>query len=98
MAMPEKQTTKKAAAKKPAAKKTKVAKASAAGAPQVDIVNAENKPMGQVALSSEVFGVRVNEPLLYEAVKQYRAGARRGTHMTKNRALVSGSGRKPWRQ
>jgi large subunit ribosomal protein L4 len=45
-----------------------------------------------------VFGVRVNEHLLYEAVKQHRAGARRGTHMTKNRALVSGSGRKPWRQ
>jgi large subunit ribosomal protein L4 len=35
---------------------------------------------------------------VYEAVKQYRAGARRGTHMTKNRALVSGSGKKPWRQ
>jgi large subunit ribosomal protein L4 len=31
-------------------------------------------------------------------VKQHRAGARRGTHMTKNRALVSGSGKKPWRQ
>jgi len=42
--------------------------------------------------------VRVNEHLLYEAVKQYRAGGRRGTHMTKNRALVSGSGKKPWRQ
>jgi large subunit ribosomal protein L4 len=40
----------------------------------------------------------VNEHLLYEAVKHYRAGARRGTHATKNRALVSGSGRKPWRQ
>jgi large subunit ribosomal protein L4 len=35
---------------------------------------------------------------VYEAVKQQRAGARRGTHMTKNRALVSGSGKKPWRQ
>jgi large subunit ribosomal protein L4 len=40
----------------------------------------------------------VNQHLLYEAVKQYRAGGRAGTHMTKNRALVSGSGRKPWRQ
>lgn len=64
----------------------------------VDVVNAENQAVGQVALSPEVFGVRVNEHLLYEAVKQYRAGSRRGTHMTKNRALVSGSGRKPWRQ
>jgi large subunit ribosomal protein L4 len=40
----------------------------------------------------------VNTHLIYEAVKQYRAGGRAGTHMTKNRALVSGSGRKPWRQ
>ena len=46
----------------------------------------------------DVFGVRVNKHLLYEAVKQYRAGGRRGTHMTKNRALVSGTGKKPWRQ
>lgn len=64
----------------------------------VAVYDADNKPVGQAALSPDVFGVRVNEHLLYEAVKQYRAGARRGTHMTKNRALVSGSGRKPWRQ
>jgi large subunit ribosomal protein L4 len=49
-------------------------------------------------LVADVFATPVNEHLLYEAVKQYRAGARRGTHMTKNRALVSGSGKKPWRQ
>ncbi len=42
--------------------------------------------------------MRVNDHLLYEAVKQYRAGGRRGTHMTKNRALVSGTGKKPWKQ
>ncbi len=45
-----------------------------------------------------MFGARVNEHLIYEAVKQYRAGSRRGTHMTKNRALVSGSGKKLWKQ
>jgi large subunit ribosomal protein L4 len=61
-------------------------------------VDAQNQKVRQVALSPEVFGVAVNQHLLYEAVKQYRAGGRRGTHMTKNRALVSGSGRKPWRQ
>ncbi len=54
--------------------------------------------IGEVALSPKVFAVKVNDHLLYETVKQYRAGGRRGTHMTKNRALVSGSGRKPWRQ
>jgi large subunit ribosomal protein L4 len=73
-----------------------------AGAPEngarIEIVNAQNQPVGQVGLHPEVFGLKVNDHLLYEAVKQYRAGARRGTHMTKNRALVSGSGRKPWRQ
>jgi len=65
---------------------------------QVDVLNSNNEKVRQVALSSVVFRAEVNEHLLYEAVKQYRAGARRGTHMTKNRALVSGSGRKPWRQ
>jgi large subunit ribosomal protein L4 len=64
----------------------------------IDVVSADNKKVRQIQLHPEVFGVRVNEHLLYEAVKQYRAGARAGTHMTKNRALVSGSGRKPWRQ
>jgi len=63
-----------------------------------DVVSAENKKVGELSLSPAVFGVKVNEHLIYEAVKQYRAGARSGTHMTKNRALVSGSGRKPWRQ
>ena len=64
----------------------------------LDIVDANNNKVGDVTLRPEVFAVRVNEHLLYEAVKQYRAGARAGTHATKNRALVSGSGKKPWRQ
>jgi len=74
------------------------ADAAAATEGAVQVVNAENKKVRELALSPAVFGVRVNDHLLYEAVKQYRAGGRRGTHMTKNRALVSGSGRKPWRQ
>ena len=65
------------------------------GTPMYDV---ENERVETSCFSPVVFGVKVNEHLLYEAVKQYRAGARRGTHMTKNRALVSGSGRKPWRQ
>jgi large subunit ribosomal protein L4 len=71
---------------------------AAAGNPTAPIVNANNEPVGEASLSPAVFGVEVNEHLLYEAVKQQRAGERRGTHMTKNRALVSGSGKKPWRQ
>jgi large subunit ribosomal protein L4 len=64
----------------------------------VQVVNAQNERVGDLALRPEVFGVEVNQHLLYEAVKQYRAGGRAGTHATKNRALVSGSGKKLWRQ
>jgi large subunit ribosomal protein L4 len=62
------------------------------------VVDAQNQKVGELVLSPAIFAVPRNEHLLYEAVKQYRAGGRSGTHMTKNRALVSGSGKKPWRQ
>jgi large subunit ribosomal protein L4 len=74
------------------------AKKAAEGQPHLDVINPENQAVGSVTLHPEVFGVHVNHHLLYEAVKQYRAGARRGTHKTKTRGDVSGSGRKPWRQ
>jgi large subunit ribosomal protein L4 len=64
----------------------------------VAVVNSANETVREIQLSPDVFAAKANAHLVYEAVKQYRAGARRGTHMTKNRALVSGSGRKPWRQ
>jgi large subunit ribosomal protein L4 len=85
-----------AAEKKPRKKKETEPAPVAEGS--VAVVNDRNERVGERALSPEVFGVPVNQHLLYEAVKQYRAGGRAGTHMTKNRALVSGSGRKPWRQ
>jgi large subunit ribosomal protein L4 len=66
--------------------------------PKVAVVNAANETIREIQLSPEVFAAKANPHLVYEAVKQHRAGARRGTHMTKNRALVSGSGKKPWRQ
>jgi large subunit ribosomal protein L4 len=69
-----------------------------AQSPKVAVVNAANETIREIQLSPEVFAAKANAHLVYEAVKQYRAGARRGTHMTKNRALVSGSGKKPWRQ
>jgi large subunit ribosomal protein L4 len=65
---------------------------------QIDVVNAENKKVGSVELNDEVFGGRVNDGLIWESVVHTNAAARRGTHMTKNRALVAGSGRKPWKQ
>lgn len=51
-----------------------------------------------VELDPTVFAVPVKPGLHYDAVRQYMAGQRAGTHATKNRALVAGGGRKPWRQ
>jgi large subunit ribosomal protein L4 len=64
----------------------------------VDVVNNENKKVGSVDVSDEVFGGRVKVDLIHESVIRANAAERRGTHATKNRALVSGSGKKPWRQ
>jgi large subunit ribosomal protein L4 len=65
---------------------------------KIDVVNAENKKVGSVDLNDDVFGGRVKSDLIHESVVRQNAAERRGTHMTKNRALVSGSGKKPWRQ
>lgn len=65
---------------------------------QLDVVNGENKKVGSVDLRDEVFGGRVNTDLIWESVVHENASKRRGTHATKNRALVSGTGKKPWKQ
>ena len=64
----------------------------------VDVVNNENKKVGSVELSDAVFGGRVKTDLIHESVVRANAAERRGTHATKTRAMVSGSGKKPWRQ
>ena len=64
----------------------------------VDVVNNENKKVGSVEVSDAVFGGRVKTDLIHESVVRANAAERRGTHATKTRALVSGSGKKPWRQ
>ena len=66
--------------------------------PIVDVVDLNNEKVGEVALADEVFGAEVNEALLYEAVNQYTAGLRAGTHKTKVRSEVAGSGKKLWKQ
>src|SRR5215468_6236462 len=65
---------------------------------QIDVVNSSNQKVGAIDVSDDVFGGRVNGGLIWESVVHANAAERRGTHMTKNRALVSGSGKKPWRQ
>jgi large subunit ribosomal protein L4 len=64
----------------------------------IDVVNNTNQKVGALELRDEVFGGRVNTHLIWESVVRANAAARQGTHATKNRALVSGSGKKPWRQ
>jgi large subunit ribosomal protein L4 len=65
---------------------------------KVDIVDSNNKKTGSFDLNDDLFGGQVHSSLIWEAVVQENAADRRGTHATKNRALVSGSGKKPWRQ
>jgi len=63
----------------------------------IDIYNLSGAKAGTMELADEVFGA-VNEDLLWEAITHYRASARAGTHATKNRWRVSGSGKKLWKQ
>ena len=65
---------------------------------KIDIVNTKKETVGSVDLKDEIFGGVIKTDLIWEAVVQENAAERRGTHATKNRALVSGSGKKPWRQ
>ena len=65
---------------------------------QLDVVNTQNETVGAFEARDEVFRGRVNTGLIWESVVRANAAQRRGTHATKNRALVSGSGKKPWRQ
>ena len=66
--------------------------------PTVDVVDLNYQKVGEVELADEVFGAEVNEALLYDAVRQYTAGLRAGTHKTKVRSEVAGSGKKLWKQ
>ena len=64
----------------------------------VDVVNQQNEKVGSLDLSDELFGGRIKTDLIHESVVRANAAERRGTHATKTRAMVSGSGKKPWRQ
>ena len=66
--------------------------------PTLDVVDLNNAKVGSVELADEVFGAEVNNDLLYEAVRQFQAGKHAGTHKTKTRREVAGSGKKLWKQ
>ena len=65
---------------------------------QLDVVNTSNQKVGALDLRDEVFGNRVRTDLIWEAVRHEQAESRRGTHATKTRGEVAGSGRKLWKQ
>jgi large subunit ribosomal protein L4 len=64
----------------------------------VDVVNQQNEKVGSLDLNDAVFGGRLKTDLIHQSVIRANAAERRGTHATKTRAMVSGSGKKPWRQ
>ncbi|MCL5038563.1 MAG: 50S ribosomal protein L4 [Firmicutes bacterium] len=66
--------------------------------PRVTVYDTTGTPVDEMELREDVFGVTVNEALLHQAVLRHLANQRQGTAATKNRAMVRGGGRKPWRQ
>lgn len=65
---------------------------------KLEVRNWENNVVGDIELPDELLAYPSRPHLVYEVVKAYLAGLRRGTHATKNRSLVSGGGKKPWKQ
>jgi large subunit ribosomal protein L4 len=66
--------------------------------PVADVKNLEGKTIGKIELADDVFAAKVNQNLLHETVRHYLAGQRAGTHKTKDKSEVSGSGKKLWKQ
>ncbi len=66
--------------------------------PKVDVFDLAGAKSGELELADSVFAAEVNEALLYEAVRQFNASRRAGTHKTKTRHEVAGSGKKLWKQ
>ncbi|HHW58185.1 MAG TPA: 50S ribosomal protein L4 [Clostridia bacterium] len=66
--------------------------------PKVAVYNIKGEQVGEIELKDSIFGVPVNVPVMHEAVLNYLANQRQGTHSTKTRGEVRGGGRKPWRQ
>lgn len=66
--------------------------------PTIDVIDVNRRKVGVMELRPDVFGVDVNGPVLHEVVLQQQAGLRQGTASTKTRGLVSGSGKKPYKQ
>lgn len=66
--------------------------------PVVDVYSLSGKKVDKFKMDPDVFNAKVNKPLLHEIIQMYRANSRQGNAATKTKGLVSGGGRKPWRQ
>ena len=64
----------------------------------IDVLDLQGKKAGSVDLPAEVFDVETNIPLMHQVVVAQLAAGRQGTHATKTRGMVSGGGKKPFRQ
>jgi len=65
----------------------------------LEIFKIDGKPSGKkLKLDDEIFGIQPNDHAIYLSVKAFLANQRQGTHKAKERAEVSGGGKKPWRQ
>ena len=66
--------------------------------PKVNVYNMQGEIVEQIELSENIFGIEINEHVVYEVVKNQLANKRQGTQSTKTRGEVRGGGRKPWKQ
>ncbi len=66
--------------------------------PKVDLYNMKGETVGEIELSDDIFGVKVNENAVHLAVQNQLANKRQGTQSTKTKSEVRGGGIKPWRQ
>lgn len=65
---------------------------------ELEVIDIKGKKVDKIDLPESIYGVEMNEHVLHTVVKAYQANRRQGTHSTKTRSLVSGSGKKPFRQ
>lgn len=66
--------------------------------PETELKDINNKIKGSVSLPDELFGLPARKDILHSSVKNFLANQRQGTHATKSKGLVSGGGKKPWKQ
>ncbi|HCC69188.1 MAG TPA: 50S ribosomal protein L4 [Nitrospiraceae bacterium] len=66
--------------------------------PEIALLNKENKPVGKIDMPQDIFSAEVRKDILHEVVQNYLANQRQGTASTKTKGLVSGGGKKPWKQ